>query len=172
MENVPTPGNEDVVLDASNHYLASHGHESVLSFDYPSTESNTSVWSDSSYTTPMSMSSFGDNTFNEGSAYPSQDAGMELSGSSGQYHELHTTTTRSNDLIGISSDQLDCLLIQNPPAAEDLLFHDPAQHLWPDGNLSGEAPNSNEDPFMGWDNKRASKALDDYGWVVSHVQSL
>jgi hypothetical protein len=29
-----------------------------------------------------------------------------------------------------------------------------------------------DDPFMGWASKRASHNLDDYGWVLSHVENL
>lgn len=34
------------------------------------------------------------------------------------------------------------------------------------------ACHATEDPFMGWASKRASSLLDEYGWVLSHVEAL
>jgi hypothetical protein len=29
-----------------------------------------------------------------------------------------------------------------------------------------------DDPFMGWASKRSSQMCEDYGWVLSHVETL
>lgn len=50
----------------------------------------------------------------------------------------------------------------------------PQVDLWqPSDTVTSDEPFlCNEDPFMGWASKRATKAVDDYGWVLSHVETL
>ena len=44
----------------------------------------------------------------------------------------------------------------------------------PDQFASQNPPSTqcSDDPFMGWASKRTSQMCEDYGWVLSHVETL
>ena len=50
---------------------------------------------------------------------------------------------------------------------DPLLVHLPTTTAASESNSA-----ASEDPFMGFANKRASNIIDEYGWVLSHVEAL
>lgn len=98
----------------------------------------------------------------DGSPYSNPDlpesmfsTAFELRGSNTAEQELQSTTA----LLG-----MDSLIDENSPP-----------QVWesPEDSLLWQIPTEQiEDPFMGCGNKRASQHLDEYGWVLSHVEHL
>jgi hypothetical protein len=154
---------------------ASDADPSIMYVDYPTTDSTSSTWTENLNTSDISWSS--------SSIYPPiQESSAEISLDDG-VHSLSTDTTLvdvqslSNHAHYTNSEDIEAL-IQPRPAHH--LLNDAATEFsvqetmdeWPVAQPLETHIQPSEDPFMGWASKRASHLFADYGWVLSHVETL
>lgn len=122
-------------------------------FSLLSTYSNSSSWTRESQSSNSPWDSCSTST-------PSQESISENNGFIQDYipEESHINHTQT-------------LQVTQNPAQVPMEFDD-QKNMWPTVTESDISLDCLDDPFMGWENKRTSHNLDNYDWVLSHVENL
>lgn len=167
---VTIPSEADVFWDPAE---AGNMDDAMLNFGHLSTSSYAGSWTDGSFTDLMSWSpkssclTAPDST--RGSLagvpeLPQQDSSMEHFDATQEQADLR------NAPLPVPHT---CPLQQYP----SLSYPSPSDEASAQQSLAAPAQmdqtfTCSEDPFMGWASKKANQMIDDYGWVLSHVETL
>lgn len=144
---------------------------SLLSLDYAYTDMDSSMWSESADTSDISWSSSAPNEYHpvilESSAELDHVHGMGDLSANFCSIVPHQPLGRTSDAQPHNSEQSATYPASNTTGS-DLSFSGSGQPR----ECGGQQNGTPEDPFMGWASKRAGHLIDEYGWVLSHVEAL
>jgi hypothetical protein len=162
--DAPFEAETDVFWDAPQQdTTAAVSDDSLLSFG--SINSLSTSWTDNSHAGPSPWSSWSSYAPTQNSTPGSngfaQVIGIDEKTESHVFDETQAQVFGANQSTDL--DQIcDVSLLENHLETS----------IPPSLDSSGKPLQSSEDPFMGWATKRASHMFDDYGWVLSHVETL
>ncbi|KAE8447042.1 hypothetical protein EG329_011177 [Mollisiaceae sp. DMI_Dod_QoI] len=162
------PGDADVFWDAADQV---NTQEAILSFGHLSTSSYAGSWTDSSYTDLLSWSP-------NSSCLTAPDS---MRGSLAPAPEIpHLASLPGADIASFDPTVEQGDLAQRCPMQHypSLSYPSPSDDAAAQQQLAAPIAQAeqtltcSEDPFMGWASKKANQVFDDYGWVLSHVETL
>jgi hypothetical protein len=158
----------DLFWEAPEHSEISFNEGSSLqSFDHSSINSELLSWAETSQTTDYSLRSHGSHTSNEPSPFSTKNLAADLgtgqnieAGAQEEFRQPHQCVLPTEGVSQMSSDSS--------------LEHSSQWYPQALSPMSGKTllDMYSDDPFMGWANKRSSQMCEDYGWVLSHVETL